>query len=139
MKYVIDASLAFMWEVPEPLSAKAEQLRDNYRLGLDELLAPAGIELMHNVVIVLGNSASSASPFEIGHAVMRDAIYPPSSSAEVDNIPVRPPLVTPSCAASHGQVSPDPSPTPNEIPITREARSSRSRSFAIRLMSGSKG
>jgi cyanuric acid amidohydrolase len=30
--------------------------------------------LMHNVVIVLGNSASSASPFEIGHAVMRDAI-----------------------------------------------------------------
>src|SRR6266436_1657004 len=34
----------------------------------------AGIELMHNVVIVLGNSTSSASPFEIGHAVMRDAI-----------------------------------------------------------------
>jgi cyanuric acid amidohydrolase len=34
----------------------------------------AGIELMHNVIIVLGNSASSASPFEIGHAVMRDAI-----------------------------------------------------------------
>jgi cyanuric acid amidohydrolase len=36
--------------------------------------ASAGIELMHNVVIVLGNSASSASPFVIGHAVMRDAI-----------------------------------------------------------------
>src|SRR4051794_24524707 len=34
----------------------------------------AGIELMHNVVIVLGNSASSASEFEIGHAVMSDAI-----------------------------------------------------------------
>ena len=34
----------------------------------------AGIELMHNVVIVLGNSASSASEFEIGHAVMDDAI-----------------------------------------------------------------
>jgi cyanuric acid amidohydrolase len=34
----------------------------------------AGIELMHNVVIVLGNSASSASAFEIAHAVMRDAI-----------------------------------------------------------------
>ena len=29
---------------------------------------------MHNVVIVLGNSSSSASPFVIGHAVMRDAI-----------------------------------------------------------------
>ena len=34
----------------------------------------AGIELMHNVVIVLGNSTSSAAQFEIGHAVMRDAI-----------------------------------------------------------------
>ncbi len=34
----------------------------------------AGIELMHNVVIVLGNSNVSASPFVIGHAVMRDAI-----------------------------------------------------------------
>jgi len=34
----------------------------------------AGIELMHNVVIVLGNSGLSASPFVIGHSVMRDAI-----------------------------------------------------------------
>jgi cyanuric acid amidohydrolase len=34
----------------------------------------AGIELMHNVVIVLGNSQLSASPFIIGHSVMRDAI-----------------------------------------------------------------
>jgi len=41
----------------------------------------AGIELMHNVVIVLGNSASSASDFEIGHAVMRDAI---DSAAVID-------------------------------------------------------
>jgi len=30
----------------------------------------SGIELMHNVIIVLGNSASSASEFEIGHTVM---------------------------------------------------------------------
>ncbi|MBJ7406683.1 MAG: ring-opening amidohydrolase [Bradyrhizobium sp.] len=34
----------------------------------------SGIELMHNVVIVLGNSASSASEYVIGHAVMEDAI-----------------------------------------------------------------
>jgi len=34
----------------------------------------AGIELMHNVVIVMGNSRSSMSPFVIGHAVMRDSI-----------------------------------------------------------------
>jgi cyanuric acid amidohydrolase len=36
--------------------------------------ASAGIELMHNVVIVMGNSLISASPFVIGHAVMRDSI-----------------------------------------------------------------
>jgi cyanuric acid amidohydrolase len=34
----------------------------------------AGIELMHNVVIAMGNSSASASPFVIGHAVMQDAI-----------------------------------------------------------------
>ena len=34
----------------------------------------AGIELMHNVVIVMGNSSHATSPFMIGHAVMRDAI-----------------------------------------------------------------
>jgi cyanuric acid amidohydrolase len=34
----------------------------------------AGIELMHNVVIVMGNSTRSTSPFVIGHAVMRDSI-----------------------------------------------------------------
>jgi cyanuric acid amidohydrolase len=34
----------------------------------------SGIELMHNVVIVLGNSEGSASEFEIAHAVMSDAI-----------------------------------------------------------------
>ncbi|UGY06381.1 ring-opening amidohydrolase [Bradyrhizobium quebecense] len=41
----------------------------------------AGIELMHNVVIVLGNTTSSAAPFEIGHAVMNDAI---DSTAVID-------------------------------------------------------
>ncbi len=34
----------------------------------------AGIELMHNVVIAMGNSERSTSAFVIGHAVMRDAI-----------------------------------------------------------------
>jgi cyanuric acid amidohydrolase len=34
----------------------------------------AGIELMHNVVILIGNSRFSSSPHRIGHAVMRDAI-----------------------------------------------------------------
>jgi cyanuric acid amidohydrolase len=51
-----------------------EQVLRNYELFSSVASTSAGIELMHNVVIVLGNSESSASPFEIGHAVMRDAI-----------------------------------------------------------------
>src|SRR5260221_3746484 len=46
----------------------------------------AGIELMHNVVIVLGNSASSASPFMIGHAVMRDAIDATAAIGALQNV-----------------------------------------------------
>ena len=34
----------------------------------------AGIELMCNVVIVMGNSVRSASSYSIGHALMQDAI-----------------------------------------------------------------
>jgi cyanuric acid amidohydrolase len=34
----------------------------------------AGIELLNNEIIVMGNSSASASPYVIGHAVMRDAI-----------------------------------------------------------------
>jgi predicted nucleic acid-binding protein len=40
MKYVIDCSVAFKWVVPEVDSAKAIQLRDNYRNNVDELLVP---------------------------------------------------------------------------------------------------
>jgi predicted nucleic acid-binding protein len=40
MKYVIDASTAFKWEVPEPDSLKAIQLREDYRNGIHELISP---------------------------------------------------------------------------------------------------
>lgn len=51
-----------------------EDVLRRYDLFSSVASTSAGIELMHNVVIVLGNSAMSASPFEIGHAVMTDAI-----------------------------------------------------------------
>jgi cyanuric acid amidohydrolase len=51
-----------------------EDVLRRYDLFSSVASTSAGIELMHNVVIVLGNSDSSASAFEIGHAVMRDAI-----------------------------------------------------------------
>jgi predicted nucleic acid-binding protein len=39
MKYVIDASTAFQWEVPETDSLKAIQLREDYRNGIHELIS----------------------------------------------------------------------------------------------------
>ncbi|MBB4372865.1 cyanuric acid amidohydrolase [Bradyrhizobium sp. cir1] len=51
-----------------------EDVLRRYDLFSNVASTSSGIELMHNVVIVLGNSESSASEFEIGHAVMNDAI-----------------------------------------------------------------
>ena len=51
-----------------------EQILKNWELFSSVASTSAGIELMHNVVIVLGNSNASASPFVIGHGVMRDSI-----------------------------------------------------------------
>jgi predicted nucleic acid-binding protein len=40
MKYVADSSVALKWVLPEPDSGKAIRLRDDYRNGIHELLAP---------------------------------------------------------------------------------------------------
>jgi predicted nucleic acid-binding protein len=53
MRRVIDSSVAFKWVVPEPHSDKALRLRDNFRHGLLELLAP------------------DVFPIEVGHALTR--------------------------------------------------------------------
>ncbi len=51
-----------------------EQVLRDWRLFSSVASTSAGIELMHNVVMVLGNSNTSASPFVIGHGVMTDSI-----------------------------------------------------------------
>jgi predicted nucleic acid-binding protein len=40
MKYVLDSSVALKIALPEPDSAKAIQLRDDFRSGVHELIAP---------------------------------------------------------------------------------------------------
>jgi cyanuric acid amidohydrolase len=55
-------------------SVAEDQVLKDWTLSSSVASTSAGVELMHNVVIVMGNSARSASPFVIGHAVMRDAI-----------------------------------------------------------------
>src|ERR1700731_149473 len=51
-----------------------EHILKKYDLFSSVASTSAGIELMHNVVIVMGNSNASASPFIIGQGVMRDSI-----------------------------------------------------------------
>ena len=41
---------------------------------------------MHNVVILIGESRFSASPFQIGHAVMRDAIDLPAVMQALESV-----------------------------------------------------
>ena len=40
MKYVLDASVALSWVLPEALSAKAVRLRNDFRNQIHELIAP---------------------------------------------------------------------------------------------------
>jgi len=51
-----------------------ERILKDWNLFSSVASSSAGIELMHNVVIVMGNSRWSTSPFVIGHSVMRDSI-----------------------------------------------------------------
>src|SRR4029077_1650778 len=46
----------------------------------------AGIELAHNVVIVMGMSTHSSSPYRIAHGVMQDAIDASAISRVLDNL-----------------------------------------------------
>ena len=53
MKYVLDASVALKWVLPEPDAAKAIRLRDDFPKGVHQLLVP------------------DVFPAEIGHALAR--------------------------------------------------------------------
>lgn len=60
-------------EVPTTAATDAAVLSD-WSLFSARASASAGIELEHNVVIVLGEAAGAASPIRIGHTVMQDAV-----------------------------------------------------------------
>jgi predicted nucleic acid-binding protein len=45
MRYVLDASVALKWVMIEADSAKARQLRDDFRAGIHELIAPDSFAL----------------------------------------------------------------------------------------------
>jgi cyanuric acid amidohydrolase len=68
-----------------------DQILHDWRLFSSVASTSAGIELMHNVVIVMGNSALSCSPFVIGHAVMRDSIDLAAVVAALNSAGLSPP------------------------------------------------
>jgi cyanuric acid amidohydrolase len=68
------SALGVAIELGEIAAARDEDVLKNWSLYSAVASTSAGIELMHNVVIVMGNSEASASPYVIGHAVMDDAI-----------------------------------------------------------------
>jgi cyanuric acid amidohydrolase len=62
------------------------QVLKDWNLFSSVASSSAGIELVHNVVIVMGNSSRSISPFVIGHAVMRDSIDLPAVLAALKSV-----------------------------------------------------
>ena len=65
------------------------QVLNDWTLYSSVASCSAGIELMHNVVILLGASRFSSSPFRIGHAVMRDAIDLPAVMQALESAGLR--------------------------------------------------
>jgi cyanuric acid amidohydrolase len=62
----------------DPAMLNDRAIGHDFDLWSTRVSASAGIELMHNEVIVLGNSAAWSSDSVIAHGVMRDAIDLPS-------------------------------------------------------------
>ncbi len=87
MKYVLDSSLAFKWVVPEALSEKAIALRDEFRQGLHEFLAPDvfPIEVAHALTRAeRQDRISTANGFDLWTEVMLDC---PQLSSSTDLVP----------------------------------------------------
>lgn len=76
MRYVLDSSVAFKWEVPEADSAKAIQLRDESRTGLHEFIAPDvfPVEVAHALTKAERQGrVSAADGWRLWLSIMADA------------------------------------------------------------------
>ena len=82
MRYVLDASVALKWVLPEPDSGKADLLRAEYRAGLHQFLAP------------------DVFPIEVAHAraraERRNIISPPQGAVLLADILTTLPALQPS-------------------------------------------
>jgi predicted nucleic acid-binding protein len=81
MKYVLDSSVAFKWVVVEAFTDEARKVRDEFRQGLHELIAP------------------DVFPVEIAHSLTRaerqGRINPPGASIHLAEVLVTSPQLHP--------------------------------------------
>jgi predicted nucleic acid-binding protein len=81
MKLVLDSSVAIKWVLPERDTPKAVRLRNEFRQGAHELLAP------------------DVFPVEVGHALTRaerrGVIRPPAAIKRLNNVLSYPPVLYP--------------------------------------------
>ena len=81
MRVVLDSSVAIKWVLPEPDTPKAVRLRNEFRIGLHEFLAP------------------DIFPVEVSHALTRaerrGVIRPPASIVRLNNVLSYPPVLVP--------------------------------------------
>ena len=82
MKYILDSSVAFKWVLPEIYTDKALLLRDDYRNGVHELLAPDifPVEIIHG----------------LAKAERQGRITPPQAGAHWQDVMTTAPLLSPS-------------------------------------------
>jgi predicted nucleic acid-binding protein len=81
MRLVLDSSVAIKWVLPERDTPKAVRLRNEFRQGAHELLAP------------------DVFPVEVGHALTRaerrGVIRPPAAIKRLNNVLSYPPVLYP--------------------------------------------
>jgi cyanuric acid amidohydrolase len=80
------SALGVALELKEIRKATEASILRDWSLFSSVASTSAGIELAHNVVIVMGMSTESSSPYKIAHGVMKDAIDAASISAVMKQI-----------------------------------------------------
>lgn len=84
MKYVIDVNAAAFWVLPSPFTPKAIRLRDDYRRGVHELIAP--VHFLHELANAL-TKAERQKLIPIGSArrLIQDVLTTPPVHHAIDD------------------------------------------------------
>jgi predicted nucleic acid-binding protein len=87
MKYVLDASVAIKWVLPEPDSSKALSLRDDFQRRIHELIAPdtLAVEVAH--ALTRAERRNILQPGEAAIRLSRILSFPPDLQPYLSLLP----------------------------------------------------